>query len=127
MGCWLTVVPNRLNDTILSAEEWRDNVRLRYNFKPMEMPDLCDGCGAKLTVEHALQCKVGGLVHMRHNDLCILLALSAAKLSPLEQLFTNPLSKPVNNAPRKLTLQQQLPIRVHKNTKQISRKMQQPQ
>ena len=69
MGCWLTVVPNRLNDTILSAEEWRDNVRLRYNFKPMEMPDLCDGCGAKLTVEHALQCKVGGLVHMRHNDL----------------------------------------------------------
>ena len=68
-GCWLTAVPNRLNGTILSAEEFRDNLRLRYNLKPLEMPDLCDGCGAKMTVEHALQCKVGGLVHCRHNDV----------------------------------------------------------
>ena len=68
-GCWLTAVPNHLNGTILSAEEFRDNLRLRYNLKPLDMPDLCDGCGAKMTVEHALQCKVGGLVHCRHNDV----------------------------------------------------------
>jgi len=68
-GCWLTAVPNRLNGTILSAEDFRDNLRLRYNLKPLGMPDLCDGCGAKMTVEHALQCKVGGLVHCRHNDV----------------------------------------------------------
>ena len=54
---------------ILSAEEFRDNLRLRYNLKPQGMPDLCDGCGAKMTAEHALQCKVGGLVHCRHNDV----------------------------------------------------------
>ena len=43
--------------------------RLRYNFKPTDMPDTCDRCGAKLTVEHTLQCKCGGLVHSRHNDV----------------------------------------------------------
>jgi hypothetical protein len=33
------------------------------------MPAACDGCGAKMTVEHALLCKVGGLVHIRHDDV----------------------------------------------------------
>ena len=29
-GTWLSVFPNRLNGTSLSADEWRDNVRLRH-------------------------------------------------------------------------------------------------
>jgi hypothetical protein len=33
------------------------------------MPNDCDGCGAKMTVEHALLCKTGGLMHIRHNDV----------------------------------------------------------
>ena len=32
------------------------------------MPTHCDGCGEAMTVEHALKCKVGGLVHIRHED-----------------------------------------------------------
>jgi len=68
-GAWLLVFPNRLNGTDLSADEWRDNVRLRYNHSPLEMPAACDGCGAKMTVEHALSCKTGGLVHIRHDDV----------------------------------------------------------
>jgi hypothetical protein len=47
-GAWLSVFPNRLNGTGLSADEWRDNVRLRYNHSPLEMPAACDGCGAKI-------------------------------------------------------------------------------
>jgi len=66
-GYWLTVVPSRLNGTDLSANEFRDNIRLRYNFKPQDMPSRCDGCGAKFTVEHAMSCKKGGLVHCRHD------------------------------------------------------------
>ena len=50
-GAWLSVFPNRLNGTGLSADEWRDNVRLRYNHSPLEMPAACDGCGAKMSVE----------------------------------------------------------------------------
>ena len=59
-GVWLTVVPSRLNGSGISAEEWRDNVRLRYNLQPIDMPDRCDGCNCQLTVEHALSCKKGG-------------------------------------------------------------------
>eukprot|EP00956_Cyclotella_meneghiniana_P029597 scaffold72292_cov23-Cyclotella_meneghiniana.AAC.1 len=33
------------------------------------MQELCDGCGKQMTVEHALSCKVGGLVHIRHDDV----------------------------------------------------------
>jgi hypothetical protein len=68
-GAWLSVFPNRLNGTGLSADEWRDNVRLRYNHSPLDMPATCDGCGAKMSVEHELSCKVGGLVHIRHEDV----------------------------------------------------------
>ena len=69
MGIWLSLIPSRENGTTLSANEWRDNVRLRYNIAPLHMPSHCDGCGAKLMVEHALQCRIGGLVIARHNDV----------------------------------------------------------
>jgi hypothetical protein len=68
-GAWLSVFPNRLNGTSLSVDEWRDNLRLRYNHSPLDMPAACDGCGAKMSVEHALSCKVGGLVHIWHDDV----------------------------------------------------------
>eukprot|EP00956_Cyclotella_meneghiniana_P042116 scaffold248361_cov42-Cyclotella_meneghiniana.AAC.1 len=68
-GIWLSVPPNRFNGTVLSSEEFRDNLRLRYNLKPLGMPETCDGCGKQMTVEHALSCKVGGLVHIRHDDV----------------------------------------------------------
>eukprot|EP00957_Ditylum_brightwellii_P188392 14341861-Ditylum_brightwellii.AAC.1 len=37
-GAWLTVVPDRLNGTELSAEEIRDNLRLRYGLVPGRLP-----------------------------------------------------------------------------------------
>jgi hypothetical protein len=49
-GTWLSVFPNWLNGNGLSANEWRDNVRLQYNHSPLDMPAACDGCGAKMTV-----------------------------------------------------------------------------
>ena len=68
-GLWLSVYPSHLNSTVLSTNEWRDNVRLRYNHIPLDMPKLCDGCGAHMTVEHALSCKKGGLVSLRHDGV----------------------------------------------------------
>ena len=33
------------------------------------MPKSCDGCGAEFSIEHALDCRFGGLVSRRHNEI----------------------------------------------------------
>jgi hypothetical protein len=68
-GTWLTTTPDRLNGTELSAEEFRDSLRLRLGLPLLDLPDRCDGCGQKFSVGHAMSCKKGGLVLLRHNDV----------------------------------------------------------
>lgn len=62
-GAWLTTTPNFLNGTVLSADEFRDSLRLRYGLAPLNLPEPCDGCNARFS------CKTGGLVLLRHNDV----------------------------------------------------------
>ena len=33
------------------------------------MPALCDGCGSQFSTGHALECRKGGLVIHRHNEI----------------------------------------------------------
>lgn len=68
-GRWLNVIPNERNDTALSAEEFRDSLRLRLGLQPLGLPSRCDACDAPFTVGHALQCKKGNLVSLRHDDV----------------------------------------------------------
>ena len=70
-------------------------LRLRYNLVPQDMPHHCDGCGERMTVEHALACKTGGLVHIRHDDvadewrhLCTL-AFSAGQVEREPRVFSS--------------------------------------
>jgi len=53
--------------TTLSRDEFVDNVRWRNGFAPTNLPETCDGCGERFTTKHGLNCKVGGLVHERHE------------------------------------------------------------
>jgi hypothetical protein len=46
-----------------------NSARLYVGKVPNDLPDTCDGCGATFTPERAMQCKKGGLVTIRHNDL----------------------------------------------------------
>ena len=86
-GAWIVLQPNRLNGTCLSAEEWRDNARIRYGIKPAGLCTHCDGCGAGFTIEHGLSCKKGGLVGIRHDDVrdeagaLAAMALTSSKVS----------------------------------------------
>ncbi len=50
-GVWLLIVPSQLNGTSISEDEWCNNVCLWYNHKPLKMPDWCDECGGRMTVE----------------------------------------------------------------------------
>ncbi len=68
-GQWLSVVPSTVNGTELSAEEFRDSLLLRYALTPSNLPAQCDGCGQSFSVRHALECKTGGLVISRHNEI----------------------------------------------------------
>ena len=68
-GAWLKVMLSTVNGTELGAQEWRDALFLRYGLDPPDLPTHCDECEARFTISHALDCKKGGLVTARHNEL----------------------------------------------------------
>ena len=63
---WLTSMPDQTH--ALNKQEWRDSIALRYGWRPKNFPQRCS-CGAENSVQHALDCKLGGFIHMRHNRL----------------------------------------------------------
>ena len=67
-GAWLTSLPIQSLDLDLNKEEFRDGLLLRYGWKIPGTPFHC-ACGTKNTVDHALNCHLGGYVNMRHNNI----------------------------------------------------------
>ena len=63
------IIPNTLDGTEVTKDEWHDNTKIRYGHRMKGLPDRCDGCGKGFTVKHALSYKVGGLVGQRHDDV----------------------------------------------------------
>ena len=53
----------------LSAVEFRDGLCLRYRKPMLQLPPNCDGCGAMFSINHALDCRRGGLVVQQHNEI----------------------------------------------------------
>ena len=68
-GAWLTVQPSTVNGTDMGVQEWWDSLFLRYVLDPPDLSNYCDGCNAKFTICHTLDCKRGSLVTARHNYL----------------------------------------------------------
>eukprot|EP00957_Ditylum_brightwellii_P173702 13224930-Ditylum_brightwellii.AAC.1 len=66
MNNWLTVAPCTANNSVLNKEECRDQVLMRYFITPNGLPTVC-ACGKHHTLNHALQCKIGGLIGGQHN------------------------------------------------------------
>ena len=93
-GAWLTTYPSFFNGTELSAEEFFDNVRIRCGMDPKYLQERCDGCQQRFSVGHALQCKKGGLITVRHDELCyegsslMCQAISPSAVAPEPYIYT---------------------------------------
>ena len=66
---WLTVLPLTCHHFDLSPQQFRDALSLRYHRPLSSMPSHCDGCGSTFDLSHTLDCRKGGLVTQRHNEV----------------------------------------------------------
>jgi hypothetical protein len=66
---WLTVLPLAEHHFDLSPTEFRDGLSMRYRRPLKNLPSSCDGCGETFSIDHALNCKKGGLIILRHNEI----------------------------------------------------------
>ena len=65
---WLTCLPLAEHDFVVNKQEFKDAMSLRYG-KPINgMPRYCS-CGEANNLNHALICKRGGYVSIRHNQI----------------------------------------------------------
>eukprot|EP00957_Ditylum_brightwellii_P028665 2165478-Ditylum_brightwellii.AAC.1 len=76
---WFTVVPNAKNNSVLGKDKFHDMVLLRYKIIPKDLPKVCDGCGKRHTLQHALHCKIGSLITAYHNKSRDDLGLTASQ------------------------------------------------
>ena len=65
---WVTAVPLKDMNFDLSKREFRDAMRLRYDWPIPDSPSVCV-CGCSFTVDHAMICQRGGLIIQRHNEI----------------------------------------------------------
>ena len=68
VGAWLNALPIKSLGYTLNKQEFRDSVCLRYGWQIPNTPTYCQ-CSEKNSIDHALSCKLGGYVHMRHNRI----------------------------------------------------------
>ena len=65
---WLTTLPLKEWGYDLNKQQFWDAIRIRYNWNLDRLPTECV-CGEKFDISHALSCKKGGMVTLRHNEL----------------------------------------------------------
>ena len=58
---WLTVLRLKEQGFDLNKKEFRDAVKLRYDWPIDDIPSICV-CGHSFTTDHAMICKLGGFV-----------------------------------------------------------------
>ena len=65
---WLNALPLEKHGFVLNKLEFRDAIALRYNKHLSGLPSLCV-CGTSFNVTHAMNCKRGGFINIRHDAL----------------------------------------------------------
>jgi len=70
---WLTAIPNIEHETILHKGDFLDALYIRYGWDIPSLPDTC-ACGQKFSVQHSLDCNLGGYRTFQHNEVRDLVA-----------------------------------------------------
>ena len=70
---WLNTLPLKAQGFNLDKQSFRDAISTRYGIPLKKLPSNCV-CGAVFSVEHALNCKKGGFISSRHNEITRLTA-----------------------------------------------------
>ena len=65
---WLNAMPLKEHNFYLNKQIFWDTIYLRYGIPLPRLPATCV-CDAKYSIEHALNCKKGGFVTIRHNNV----------------------------------------------------------
>ena len=73
-GAWLAALPIKSLGYTLNKQEFKDSICLRYGWNIPNTPSYCQ-CSKENDIDHALNCKKGGYVSLRHNRVRDLEAL----------------------------------------------------
>ena len=65
---WLSTLPMENEGYHLSKQCFQDLIRIRYGWQLPRTPSNCE-CGSPFSLDHALSCKKGGFISLRHNYL----------------------------------------------------------
>ena len=65
----MTALPIAAENFDLSEVEFRDALSVRYNKNLIASLTFCDGCQSPFTLQHALVCKKGDLLALRHHEI----------------------------------------------------------
>ena len=65
---WLSTLPIKSQGFYLDKQSFWDALFLRYGLTVPKLPTYCV-CGVSYTIEHALSCKRGGFIAIRHNEV----------------------------------------------------------
>lgn len=78
---WLTNLPIKEFGYELNKEQFQDALRIRYSWSLPRLPTECV-CGSRFDIAHALSCKKGGFVTLRHNEIRDLTSIMLNEVCP---------------------------------------------
>ena len=70
---WVSAMPNEEHGTVLHKKDFLDAVYIRYGWPIMDLPTTCT-CGDAFSVQHSLDCLLGGFRTLQHNEVRDLVA-----------------------------------------------------